>query len=152
MAVRQNWKLGTKKSRNNFSEISEIWVFDLPFFHFAKKFFFNILTYRNSRSQMFFKIVVLKNFAIFTGKHLCWSLFLHCKACNVIKKETPKQVLSCEYCEVFKNSFFYRTPPVAPSKIRQFCTLYPCYAFFSKPFKVFFSAAKIYNFQNITMS
>ena len=25
---------------------------------------------------MFFKIGVLKNFAIFTGKHLCWSLFL----------------------------------------------------------------------------
>ena len=24
---------------------------------------------------MFFKIDVLKNFAIFTGKHLCWSLF-----------------------------------------------------------------------------
>ena len=23
-----------------------------------------------------FKIGVLKNFAIFTGKHLCWSLFL----------------------------------------------------------------------------
>ena len=30
---------------------------------------------RNNRSQMFFKISVLKNFAIFTGKHLCWSLF-----------------------------------------------------------------------------
>ena len=31
---------------------------------------------RNSRSKMFFKIGGLKNFAIFTGKHLCWSLFL----------------------------------------------------------------------------
>ena len=31
---------------------------------------------RSSRSQMFFKISVLKNFAIFTGKHLRWSLFL----------------------------------------------------------------------------
>ena len=30
----------------------------------------------NSRSQMFFKTVVLKNFAIFTGKNLRWSLFL----------------------------------------------------------------------------
>ena len=26
--------------------------------------------------QMFFEIVVLENFAIFRGKHLCWSLFL----------------------------------------------------------------------------
>ena len=31
---------------------------------------------RTSRSQIFFKIGVLKNFAIFIGKHLCWSLFL----------------------------------------------------------------------------
>ena len=27
-------------------------------------------------SKIFFKIVVLKNFAIFTGKYLCWSLFI----------------------------------------------------------------------------
>ena len=27
-------------------------------------------------SQMLFKIGALKNFAIFTEKHLCWSLFL----------------------------------------------------------------------------
>ena len=32
--------------------------------------------FRSSRLQMFFKIFVLKNFSIFTGKHLCWSLFL----------------------------------------------------------------------------
>ena len=31
---------------------------------------------RSSHWQVFFKIVVLKNFAIFTGKHLCCSLFL----------------------------------------------------------------------------
>ena len=31
---------------------------------------------RSSRSQMFWKRRVLKYFAIFTGKHLCWSLFL----------------------------------------------------------------------------
>ena len=31
---------------------------------------------RSSRSQMFFKIDVIKNFVNFTGKHLCWSLFL----------------------------------------------------------------------------
>ena len=31
---------------------------------------------RSSRSQMFFKIGALKTFTNFTGKHLCWSLFL----------------------------------------------------------------------------
>ena len=32
--------------------------------------------YRSSLSQIFFKIGVLENFTNFTGKHLCWSLFL----------------------------------------------------------------------------
>ena len=35
---------------------------------------------RSSRLQMFFKIVVLKSFANFTGKHLCWSLFKNLQA------------------------------------------------------------------------
>ena len=29
----------------------------------------------NVEKQTFFKIGALKNFAIFTGKHVCWSLF-----------------------------------------------------------------------------
>ena len=33
-------------------------------------------TTRSSRFQMFFKVSVLKSFANFTGKHLCWGLFL----------------------------------------------------------------------------
>ena len=33
-------------------------------------------TNRSSLLQMLFKIDVLKNFTYFTGKHLCWSLFL----------------------------------------------------------------------------
>ena len=44
---------------------------------------------------MFFKIRVLRNSPICTGKHLCWNLFL-----------TSTQVFSCEYCEIFPNSFF----------------------------------------------
>ena len=27
-------------------------------------------------------------------------------ACNLIKKETLAQVLSCDFCEIFKNTFF----------------------------------------------
>ena len=37
------------------------------------------------------------------------------KACDLVKKETPAQVFFCEFCEIFKNTFFYRTPPVAAS-------------------------------------
>ena len=35
-----------------------------------------IFVYRSSCSQMFFEIGVLKNFANFTGKDLCGSLFV----------------------------------------------------------------------------
>ena len=36
----------------------------------------NFAVYRTSCEQMFLKIGVLNKFAIFTGKHLCWSIFL----------------------------------------------------------------------------
>ena len=35
------------------------------------------------------------------------------KVCNFIKKETLTQVFSCEFCEISKNIFSYRTPLVA---------------------------------------
>ena len=35
----------------------------------------NITVIRSSYLQISFKIGVIKFFAIFTGKHLCWSLF-----------------------------------------------------------------------------
>ena len=60
---------------------------------------------RSSCSQMFFEVVVLKNFAIFTTLAL-ESLF---------NKVAGLWVFSCEYYEIFENSFFYRTPPVAAS-------------------------------------
>ena len=37
------------------------------------------------------------------------------EACNFIKKETLAQVFSCEFCEIYKNTFYYRTPLVAAS-------------------------------------
>ena len=33
--------------------------------------------------------------------------------CNFIKKETLAEVFSCQFCEIFKNIFSYRTSPVA---------------------------------------
>ena len=44
------------------------------------------------------KIRVLKNCAKFTGKHLYQSFFL--------KNETLAEVFFCEFCEIFKNTFF----------------------------------------------
>ena len=62
---------------------------------------------RTSRSQMFFKIVVLKNFAIFTGKHL--------KACNFIKKRLQYKCFPVNIGKFLRATFFNRTPPVAAS-------------------------------------
>ena len=39
------------------------------------------------------------------------SLLIKLQACNFIKKETLTQVFSCEFCEIFKSNFFYRTHP-----------------------------------------
>ena len=41
------------------------------------------------------------------------------KACNFIEKETLAQVLSCEFCEISKNTFLHRTPLVAASERSQ---------------------------------
>ena len=45
------------------------------------------------------------------------SFLITLQACNLINKETLAQVFSCEFCEIFKNTFFYRTPLVAASKL-----------------------------------
>ena len=62
---------------------------------------------------------VLINFAKFTRKHLCKSLFFNKVAgrrpATLLKKETLTQVFSCEFCEISKNIFSYKTPLVAAS-------------------------------------
>ena len=59
-------------------------------------------TFRSSRPEVFCEKGVLTNFGKFTGKHLCQNLFLI-------------TLQACEFSEISKNTFFYRTPPVAAS-------------------------------------
>ena len=51
---------------------------------------------QSSRSQMSCKIDVFKNFAVITGKHLCWSLFViklpACKPANLLKRDSNTSV------------------------------------------------------------
>ena len=61
--------------------------------------------YRKSHRRCSVKKRVLKNFANFIEKHLCWSLFLiklQAFSLNFFWKETPTQVLPWEVCETFK--------------------------------------------------
>ena len=53
---------------------------------------------RSSCQRCSIKKDVLKNFVKFRGKHMCRSLFLN--------KVTGLFYQKCEFCEIFKNSFF----------------------------------------------
>ena len=59
------------------------------------------LIFKSSHSQMIFTIGVLKHFAIFTRKHLCWSYFL----IKSLKRDSNIDVF-LEYCKIFKNPYF----------------------------------------------
>ena len=72
---------------------------------FSEKVFTEAATHRRCS----LKKVVVKNFANFTEKHLCWSIFLtklRAFSLQFIKKETPAQAFSCEGCKTFKNTHF----------------------------------------------
>ena len=62
---------------------------------------------RSSRPDVFCKKGVLRNFAKFTGKHLCQSLYF-----NKVAGLGLAQVFSCEFCEFSRNNFSYRIPLV----------------------------------------
>ena len=71
------------------------------------------MSFRSSGSQMFLKIGVLKNFAIFAEKQLCWSLFLiTLQACNVTKKRLQHSCFSVSIANFFTMQIL-RAPPVA---------------------------------------
>ena len=58
---------------------------------------------------VFCKKGVLKIFASFTGKHLCWSLFLiklHAFRLQLYSKKTPAQAFSSEIRNNFRNTYF----------------------------------------------
>ena len=80
--------------------VSIIWKPINRFTMQASFYMMGILTFRSSRPEVFYKKGVLRNFAKFTGKHLCQSLFFNKvagprpKACNFIKNETPEQAPS----------------------------------------------------------
>ena len=78
--------------------------------------FCKLISYRSNRREVFCKKGVVKNFAKFTGKHLLPAFFLiklQAGGLQLYLKETRAQVFFCEFCGIFKNTVFCRTPPVA---------------------------------------
>ena len=73
---------------------------------------------RNIRPDVFFRGIP-RNFAKFTGKHLCQSLFLNKVAglrSETLLKERPwHRCFFSEFCENSKSTLFHRTPLVAAS-------------------------------------
>ena len=64
---------------------------------------------RSNRQEMFCKKGVLRNFTKFTGIHLCQGLFFN-KVAGLWHRCFPMN-----FCEISKNTFIYRAPPVAAS-------------------------------------
>ena len=69
-----------------------------------------LLFFQKQPSEVFYKKVALKNFAKFTGKHPCQSLFLkkqswRSQSVTLIKTETLAWVFSCEFCKIYNYSF-----------------------------------------------
>ena len=59
---------------------------------------------------MFFEKAFFKNFAIFTGKHLCWSLLKSLcleafRAARLLKRDSKTGVF-LEYSKIFKSNYF----------------------------------------------
>ena len=80
-------------------------------FNLLKSYIFALSVTRSSHRRCSVKKDVLKNTAKITGNHLLQSFFfnkvaaLRPQACNFIKKEALAQVFSCEFCEIFKDTF-----------------------------------------------
>ena len=68
--------------------------FSDPIYFLLRNRAYRLVRSRSSCPEVFCKKGVLRNFAKFTGKHLCQRLFF------------KKEVFSCEFCEISKNTFF----------------------------------------------
>ena len=78
------------------------------------------LNSKSSHQRCSIEKAVLKNFTIFTWKHLRWSLFfieLQASRPATVLRETPTKVFSREYCENFKNTYFQENPQTTVSLV-----------------------------------
>ena len=121
MQWRYREKRNDQEHHVSFFHIAKFWMF--VFFVFEKMsssipmFLVMLLAHvgkrSNSRSQMFSKTGVLKNFAIFTGKNLCWSLFLikfqDWRPTFLFKKRLQRRCFSVNIAKFLRTAFLLKT-------------------------------------------
>ena len=82
------------------------------------------VTLRSSRPEVFCKKDTLQNFVKFTRKYQYRSFFFNkvasLRSVTLLQKRLGHR--PCEFCEYFKDTLFYRTPPVAASLFDTLCT------------------------------
>ena len=72
----------------------------------------NMWQRRRCHTEVFCKNAVLKDFAKFTGKHVCHNLFFNkfeTEVCNFFRNEILAQVSSCGFSEIFQNTYLQKT-------------------------------------------
>ena len=71
--------------------------------------FLEFIFFSGAATSCSVKTAVLESFAKFTGKHLLRSLFLiklQVLSIAAVLRETPTLVFPCEYCEIFRSTYF----------------------------------------------
>ena len=77
----------------------------------------------HERMTKFYNYVLL-NGEIYELLLVIWSHLNIIHFFNFIEKETLAQVFFCKFCEIFKNTYFYRTPLVVAFKYKQNMIIY----------------------------
>ena len=87
--------------------VSVVYIYTVVFtYQSIKMEILNQIQFIRSHKKCSLKSGVLKNFAKFTRKHLCQILFFDKVAGSGCKKRLWHRCFSCEFCKIFKHTFF----------------------------------------------
>ena len=95
------------------------WKYNLEIYCFCSSIYLEIRNKRNSCPEVFCKKVLLEisqNPQENTCARVPFLIKMQAETCNFLKNETLAQVFFCEFCEISKNTFPYRTPQLAASR------------------------------------
>ena len=96
---------------------------------------------------MFYKINALKNLAIFTGKHLCWRLFL----INFIKKRPQHRCFPANIAKCLSTAFYIEHFVPIHYTFQNFYVIIEFFRFFGYKIDIFHSSCATALFSFITL-